>query len=191
MAGVTTAARSAWGIIASSEAMNPKMNGDYWDSLTNASGSFSISGIPNTDWKDLEIWLSKSNQSTWTADWRYYFNGNPALTNSTYWYRGHSTGAGYSYNSQNSTYMYPQGYSNYGHMCRIYITNYSSNTNNKSWWSQGSYTNGTATSYGTVQFNSGIINTTSPISSITMSDSYNNGSSSYQAWTILGRGTKP
>ncbi len=191
MAGSTTAARSAWGIIASSESMNPKMGGEYFDSLNNAGGNWGINSIPTSDWKDLEIWLSKSNQSTWTANWNYYFNGDPALTNSTYWYTGHSTGRGYSYNSQTSPYMYPEGYSNYGHMCRIYIANYSSNTNNKAWWSQGSYTNGTATSYGTLQFNSGVINTTSPITTFYTSDSYGNGSSNYQAWTILGRGIKP
>ena len=55
MAGTTTAARSAWGVIASSEDMNPTMNGDYLNSLTNASANFSITGIPTTDWQDLEI----------------------------------------------------------------------------------------------------------------------------------------
>ena len=190
MAGTTTAARSAWGVIASSEDMNPTMNGDYLNSLTNASGNFAITSIPTTDWQDLEIWFNKSNQSTWTADWRFYFNYNATDMNSTYWYRGHSTGAGYGYNSQSQAYMYPEGYSNYGHFLRIYLANYSSNTNNKVWWSQGGYMNGTATSYGTVQWNCGVLNITSPITSFVTSDSYNNGSSNYQAWTILGRGAK-
>ena len=190
MAGTTTAARAGWGIIASSEEMNPKTQGDYWDSLTNVGGNFSINGIPTTQWKDLEIWVSKSNQSTWTAPWYFYFNGVPSYTTSTYWYRGHSTGAGYSYNAQSSVYMYPQGFSNYGHMCRIYVANYSSTTNNKVFWAQGSYTNGTATSYGTVQYCTGIINTTSAISGFNVSDSYSNGSSNYQAWTVIGRGVK-
>ena len=191
MAGVTTASRAGWGVIASSEAMNPKLQGDYLNSTTNVAGNFSITSIPTTDWKDLEIWLSKSNQSTWTANWYFYFNNNQSFGNSSYWYRGHSTGTSYGTDSQSSAHMYPQSYSNYGHMCRIYIANYSSTTNNKAWWSMGSYTNGTATSYGTHQFNSGVLNLVDPITSFQTSDSYGNGSSSYQAWTILGRGVKP
>ena len=75
-------------------------------------------------------------------------------------------------------------------MCRIYIANYSSTTDNKAFWAQGSYTNGTATSYGTVSFCNGVINTTSPITTFNVTDSYNSGSSNYQAWTIIGRGVK-
>ena len=86
MAGVTTASRAGWGIIASSEEMNPKTQGDYFNSTTNASANYSISSIPTTEWRDLEIWLNKSNQNTWTAPWYFYFNGVPSHTTSTYWY---------------------------------------------------------------------------------------------------------
>ena len=40
MAGVTTAARAGWGIIASSEAMNPETQGEYLNNSNAASGSF-------------------------------------------------------------------------------------------------------------------------------------------------------
>ena len=190
MAGTTTAARAGWGIIASSEAMNPRTQGEYLNNNSNASGSFTISNIPTTEWRDLEICFLKGNQSTWTAQWNFWFNNNSGLTNSSYWYRGHSNGAGYSYNSQSSSYMYPSNYSAYGHFCRIYVANYSSNQENKAFWSQASYTNGVATSYGTIQFNSGVINTSSPITSFHTQDPWSNGSSSYQWWQIVGRGVK-
>lgn len=190
MAGTTTAARAGWGIIASSEMMNPETQSSYLNNSNGTSGSFTISSIPTTNWRDLEICFLKGNQNSWTDAWYFWFNNNSNLGNSSYWYRGHSTGTSYHYNSQQSSYMYPSGYSNYGHFCRIYIANYSSNTNNKAWWSQASYMNGVATSYGTLEFNSGVLNTADPITAFHTQDSWNSGSSSYQWWQIVGRGAK-
>ena len=190
MAGTTTAARAGWGIIASSEAMNPETQSEYLNNSNAASGSFTISSIPTTEWRDLEICFLKGNQNSWTGAWYFWFNNNSSLSNSSYWYRGHSTGSSSHYNSQTSSYMYPSSYSNYGLFCRIYVANYSSNTNNKAWWSQASYTNGVATSYGTLEFNSGVLNTADPITSFHTQDSWNSGSTSYQWWQIVGRGAK-
>ncbi len=190
MAGVTTASRAGWGVIASSEDMNPKLGGDYWDNATSASNNYAIYGIPATEWRDLEIYFSVSNQSSWTSSWYFWFNNQSSMANSAYMYKGYSTGYSYGYNSQTSSYQYPCGYSNYAHCGRLYISNYSSDTNNKSFWGQWGNTNGTATSYVTSQCSSGVLNTSSPISSFHIQSQYGNGNSSYQWWLICGRGVK-
>jgi hypothetical protein len=194
MAGVTTAARLGVGSIASSEAMNPKAMGGFLAS-GDGSGNYWISSIPTSDFHDLEIWIKSSQQSTWITSWNLTFAtaGNVSVSNSqfqSYLYKGYSTGQSNGTNAGAPMYNYPSGFSNYGHYYRIYLSNYSSTSNIKSWHGYGGYTNGSATSYVTYQQGGGTIRSAAPITDLYVSNGYANGSPSYQGWSIFGRRPK-
>ncbi len=194
MAGVTTAPRMGLGAIASSEASNPEAmagflasgsgNNDYW-----------ISNIPTSDYHDLEVWFKSSNQSSWTVWWGFQFGTAGQTSQSSkmyqsYFYKGYSSGSGNGTQSGSYAYNNPAGYSSYGHYCRLYVSNYSSTSNIKSWHAYGGYTNGSATSYVTYQQMGGSIREANPLTDIKVFNGYGNGSTSYQGWSVFGRRPK-
>jgi len=190
MAGVTTASRSAWGVIASSEAMNPDKMGGYVLSDNGASGNFTISNIPTTEYRDLEVLFYIGNQSTWITNANFSFNNDASNMMSQYFYWGWSTGSSPGYQANQSAYIYPIAYSSYGFTGRMYISNYSSSSNTKAFTYDWQYSIGGATSYASGGCGAGTYRSTSPISSMYFSEPYGNGSSSYQGWVLTGRNPK-
>lgn len=197
MAGVTTASRMSLGAVASSEDMNPVGFGEAitWGSGNNQYWIQGLHGTVGQKYHDLEIWLKSSNQSTWTTWWAFTWatagqTQQTSAMHSSYYYGGYSTGASQGTNNGSYAYNYPNGYSSYGHGYFIYLSNFSSSSNIKSWHGRGGYTNGGATSYVTCQQGGGSINITQPIDSIYIQNGYGNGSSSYQGFTVFGRRPK-
>lgn len=194
MAGVTTAARMGVGSIASSEASNPKGMAEYL-AHGDGSGNFWIANIPTSDYHDLEIWLKATNQSSWTTWWGFTLGTAGQVDqsnkmNGSYMYRGYSSGASNGTNNSAYAYNYPAGYSSYGHMYRIYLSNYSSTSNIKSWHGYGGYTNGSGSSYVTYQQGGGSIREANPITDIFVQTGYANGNSGYAGWSVFGRRPK-
>ena len=197
MAGVTTAARMSLGPIAATEVLNPKGIGEII-TYGRGSGQYRISGlnvVAMQNYHDMEIWFKSSNQSTWTTNWGFYFEsaGQTSMSSymsSSYYYSGYSGGTSQGTNNQGSYYNYPSGYSSYGHMFKLYISNVGSSSNIKSWHGYGGYTNGSATSYVTCHQGGGSLTSSNPIDSIYISNGYGNGSTSYQAFTVFGRRPK-
>ncbi len=197
MAGVTTASRMSLGAVASSEALNPEAgsgfiasgggSGDYWISnLTSGNGA---------NFHDLEIWFKASNQSTWTTWWAFTLgtggqSGQSSKMYNSYFYRGYSSGTSQGSGFGSYAYNYPCGYSSYGHTYRLYLSNFTSQSNIKSWHGFGGYTNGSATSYVTCQQGGGTIREANPITEIFIQTGYGNGSAGYMDWTAIGRRPK-
>ena len=190
MAGTTTASRAAWGVIASSEMMNPEKIGGYLLHDNQAYGNFSISNIPTSDYRDLEVMWYMGNQSTWVTNHGFGFNNDSGNMMSQYFYWGWSTGSSPGYQANQQAYVYPCGYSSYGFTGRLYISNYSSNSNTKAFTYDWHYAIGSATSYACTGTGAGTYRSTSPITSIQFSQPYANGSSSYQGWLVTGRNPK-
>ena len=190
MAGVTTASRAGWGIIASSEAMNPKPMGGHVLYDNAASGNFTISNIPSTDYKDLELLFYMGNQSTWVTNMNFGFNNDHSNMMSQYFYWGWSTGSSPGFQANSSAYVYPCGYASYGFTCRVYISNYSSSSNTKAFTYDWQYSIGSATSYATTGTGAGTYRSVLPITTMQFTEPYANGSSSYQGWMLTGKNPK-
>jgi len=189
MAGVTTASRAGWGVIASSEAMNPDPGNGYVQGAS-FSNNYTISNIPTSEWRDAEISFCFGNQSTWVTNMGFYFNGTTAPMHSSYNYWGWSTGSSFGTNYQTDAYIYPIQFSSYGFTCRLYISNYSSTSNIKTYSFDWHYSIGHATSYATTGRGVGQWRSSDPITSITFTEPYNNGSIAYQGYLITGRNPK-
>lgn len=188
------------------KAMSEALNGGFFGAASQrrelgqflASGSgtnqYMISNIPTTDFHDLEVWFKASNQSGWVTQWNLeFYSGSSNLSNSmnsAHYYAGYSSGRSNGAQFQSAVYNYPAGFSSYGHTYHLYISNYSSTSNIKSWHGFGGYTNGSAFSYVTWQQNGGTINSSSVIDGIRISTGNGNGSSSYQGWAVFGRRPK-
>ena len=167
MAGVTTAARSAWGIIASSEAMNPVVGSAEISSTNGINGNFYINNIPNTEWRDMELWIHWNQQSTWSGQGEFGMsvNSNQSSSNNygCYNYWGWSTGNSYGVNINSWNYVYPVSYSNMWSSMHFYCANAFDNTNTKAWWYEAGHSNGNNTSYETTQRGAGTYRDTNPV----------------------------
>tara|TARA_B100002052_G_scaffold88947_1_gene81835 strand:+ start:752 stop:1339 length:588 start_codon:yes stop_codon:yes gene_type:complete len=191
MAGVTTAARAGWGIIASSYAMNPKAGTETISSTNGVSGNFTISNLAaaGSGWKDLELYVHWNQQSTWSGDGYFVFRdnaGNTSPTKGCYNYWGWSVGSSYGTNTS-SQYVYPVSYSNMWSSMRLYCANAFSNQNTKAWWWEHGHSNGNNTSYACVQAGAGVFETSSPVEQMSFTTPWANGSGTYQGWVIVGR----
>lgn len=195
MAGVTTAARASWGVIASSYAQNPTVGDGYLNHNPSINNNFAISGINTNKWKDLELYIHWQQQSTWNGEGYWYFShsgggGGSGSNQGCYNYWGWSTGASYGTNGQSSQYVYPVAYSNMWSSMRIYCANAFTNQNTKAWWYQAGNSSGNSTSYATTQRGSGVYRSSTPIDTMYFSTPWGNGSSSYQGWLMIGRNPK-
>ena len=194
MAGVTTAARTAWGIIASSEAMNPVKGSEEISSTNGINGNFWINNIPNTEWRDLEMWVHWNQQSTWSGQGEFgvTVNSSQSATGNYggYNYWGWSTGSSYGSNINGWNYVYPVSYSNYYSSMHFYCANAFDNSNTKAWWYEAGHSNGNATSYACVQRGAGVFKDTNPVDQMYFYTPWGNGSSSYQGWVMVGRNPK-
>ncbi len=188
MAGVTTAARAGWGIIASSEAMNPTVgSGSDMSYSPGVGGNFYISNIPTNRWKDLEIWIHINQSSTWAGEGYFAFGNSATPNRGCYNYWGWSTGQSQGGNSQANQYVYPQSYSNMAGCLHIYLANAFTNQNTKAWYYEAYNSSGNQTSYATVQAGAGVYETSTPVDQMYIYTPWGNGSSSYQGWQIIGR----
>jgi hypothetical protein len=194
MAGVTTASRSAWGIIASSEAMNPVVGSGEISYSNGIQGNFYINNIPNTEWRDLELWIHWNQSSTWSGQGEFWMSTNSSGANADNWggynYWGWSTGSSYGTNINTGQYVYPVSYSNMYSSMHFYCANAFDSTNTKAWWYEAGHSNGNNTSYACVQRASGVYRNTNPVDQMYFSTPWGNGSSSYQGWLMIGRNPK-
>lgn len=189
MAGTTTPVRAGWGIIASSYAQNPVAGNGYLKNNNVSSGNFGIYNIDATQWKDLEMWIHWQNQSTWSG--QGYWNFNPSSANQgCYNYWGWSTGQSQGGSSGSDQYVYPVAYSNMWSAMHLYCANAFTNQNTKAWWYEAGNSTGSSNSYATVQSGAGVYRSSSPITQMSFSTPWGNGSSSYQGWVIIGRNPK-
>ena len=194
MAGVTTAARSAWGIIASSEAMNPIAGSEEISYNSGINGNFYISSIPTTEWRDMELWIHWNQGSTWSGQGEFWMSPNNSGANANNWggynYWGWSNGSSYGTNINTGQYVYPVSYSNMWSSMHFYCANAFDSSNTKAWWYEHGHSNGNNTSYATMHRGAGVFRDTNPINQVYFSTPWGNGSSSYQGWVMIGRNPK-
>lgn len=195
MAGVTTAARMAFGAVTSSEAMNPQKDWSHFVS-TEASGYQGVYNLPQTH-KHLRIYAHNSQQSNWYGTGYFNFNSGsnsgstPSNTYGSYSYftDGWSQGDSANYTTNSSTTIYDgTGYSDYPHIITIDIYNYSSSTVIKPWRYQSTGANGNSTSYAYSGAGGGYLQAAQPITNFNMYTNYGNGSSSYNRISVYGWG---
>lgn len=194
MAGVTTAARAGWGIIASSYAMNPEAGSETISSTNGVGGNFTITNLSSVgaNWKDLEVYVHWNQQSTWAGDGYWVFSdtsGSQSYTKGCYNYWGWSVGSSYGYNN-GTQYVYPVSYSNMWSSMRLYCANAFVNQNTKAWWWEHGHSNGNSTSYACVQAGAGTFEMSNIIDQMTFTTPWANGASSYQGWVAIGRHPK-
>tara|TARA_B100000427_G_scaffold329830_1_gene348278 strand:+ start:507 stop:1094 length:588 start_codon:yes stop_codon:yes gene_type:complete len=195
MAGTSTASRASWGVIASSYGQNPTTGLGEISHFDNASGNFAISGIPNTKWKDLELYVHWGQQSTWAGEGYWYFShsgggGGSASNQGCYNYWGWSTGSSNGTSLATSQYVYPVSYSSMWSSMHLYCANAFTNQNTKAWWYEAGNSSGSSSSYATMQSGSGVYRSSTPIDTMYFSTPWGNGSSSYQGWLMIGRNPK-
>ena len=196
MAGVTTAARMGVGSIASSEAMNPKMDYEAFASFE-CGGYYLMSNIPQTH-RNLRIVLHNSNQSSYTGSGYVYWNSGsssgstPSANYGSYYnyYNGWSTGSSstVSTDSNGGFNHYPTGYSNWGQHMVLDIYNYSQAGVKKPFYWSGYMGSGNHTSYATAYEGVGVEKGGPAFTDMNMFTNYGNGSSSYNRVMFFGFG---
>jgi len=197
MAGTTTAARMAFGAVASSEDMNPEYDWEMFV-VKEAGGYEHVQNIPQTH-RNLRIYAHNSQQSNWYG-WGYFnFNpgsgsgstpsntAGPGQYNAYGWSQG--TSASYS-NAMNPAVYDGCGYSNYGHIQVIDIFNYASTSIEKPWYSESQGGVGNATSYAIHSWASGHFLPGVAITNFNMYTNYGSGSTSYNRIMVYGWGGK-
>ncbi len=190
MAGVTTAARSSWGIIASSYAQNPVVGTNEIAYQDGPSGNFWINNIPTTEWRDMELYIHWGQQSTWSGEGYWAFGPTTTDNWGGYNYWGWSNGQSYGTNINSNQYVYPVSYSNYWSHMHLYCANAFDSTNTKAWWYEAGHSNGNQTSYATVQRGAGTYQSSNPMQQMYFYTPWGNGYYQYQGWVIIGRNPK-
>jgi len=193
MAGTSTASRASWGVIASSYGQNPTPGSGALAYNAGVQGNFSITNIPTTQWKDLELYIHWGQQSTWTGQGYWYFTDQTNAVNPNqgcYNYWGWSTGSSNGTAGQTSQYVYPVSYSNMWSSMRLYCANAFSDQNTKAWWYEAGNSSGNSSSYATLQSGAGVFRSSYPITAVHVNTPWGNGSSSYQGWLLIGRNPK-
>tara|TARA_B100000085_G_scaffold209274_1_gene193183 strand:+ start:196 stop:792 length:597 start_codon:yes stop_codon:yes gene_type:complete len=195
MAGVTTAARMAFGAVTSSEAMNPQKDWSHFVSLE-ATSYQGVYNLPQTH-KHLRIFAHNSQQSNWYGTGYFNFNSGsgsgstPSNTAGSYSYfnDGWSQGDSANYTTNSSTTIYDgTGFSNYGHLITIDIYNYASSTVIKAWRYQSTSSNANQTSYPSSGAGGGYLQAGQPITNFNMYTNYGNGNSGYNRISVYGWG---